>query len=116
MIKRIASLHGVEVVIFALLLAVMIGQSYYLLTYVHEQRLTQDRLVCQSHLNDAFRDALTQRTDAASAERAAQRTFLTSLTQNSTPAQAQKAYGDYLAALDAADRDRANNPLPAPSC
>lgn len=116
MIRKLVSLQGVEMAIFAILFLAIIGQGIYLVTYVRAQRETQDVLVCQSHLNAAFRDALSARTDAASRERSAQRTFLTSLTQDSTTAQRQEAYEDYLHALDDADADRANNPLPAPTC
>lgn len=116
MIRKLVSLQGVEIAIFAVLFLAIIGQSIYLITYVREQREVQDALVCQSQLNSAFRDSLTSRTDAASRERAAQRAFLVSLTQDTTPAQGQKAFSDYLHALDDADADRANNPLPAPTC
>lgn len=108
--RKHPNLELVEVGVFALLLIVVCAQTYYLMTYVRDQRAITDRLQCQVQLNDVFREALTLRTAAQARERQAQREFLTS-----------RAFGpeqlrNYLAALDEADADRANTPLPTSRC
>lgn len=109
MIKRPPTMGLVELAVFAVLTLVLCGQTYYLLTYVAAQRAITDRLQCQVQLNDVFREALTLRTAAQARERQAQREFLTS-------AFGPEELRNYLAALDEADADRANTPLPTSRC
>lgn len=108
MIHKIG-LHAVEVAIFGLLFAAILGQSFYLITYVREQREVVDAIACQTHLNTEYRKALKIRTDAASREREAQRTLLT----NPITAESTRAYLDV---LDDADRERDANPIPSENC
>lgn len=116
MIRKLASMQGVEVVMFVLLFVVIVAQSVYLVTYVRAQREVQDQLVCQSQVNTAFREALTVRTESAGRERDAQRKLLTALSEPPSREQFQRAYEDYFTALDQADRDRDANPLPDFDC
>jgi uncharacterized membrane protein len=75
----------------------------------------QNAVECQTTFNLAFTDALTQRTEAATEERAAQRTLLT--TQATTPEERRAGLDRYLQALDRADNRREENPLPLrPRC
>jgi len=114
MIRRIG-LQAVELVIFGLLFAAIIGQSFYLITYVREQREVVEKIRCQTELNTAFRLALKIRTDAASREREAQRELLTG-PPTKDPAVAKARIEGYLKVLDEADRERDANPLPHDSC
>lgn len=116
MTRKPASLQAVEVVILALLLVVIVGQSAYLLTYVTQSRKVQDRLVCQTQINTAFRESLTVRTESAGRERDAQRQLLTSLRRPVDRAVVEDAYARYFAVLDQADRDRDAHPLPDITC
>lgn len=114
MIRRIG-LQAVEVAIFGLLFAAILGQSFYLITYVREQREVVAALSCQTELNTQFRLALKIRTDAATRERAAQRELLTG-PPTKDPVTAKERVQNYLNVLDDADRERDANPLPKDSC
>lgn len=114
MIRRIG-LQAVEMVIFGLLFAAILGQSVYLITYVREQREVVDAIRCQTELNTQFRIALKLRTDAATREREAQRELLTGPPARD-PATARERVQNYLNVLDEADRERDANPLPQDSC
>lgn len=72
---------------------------------------------CQAAQNAAFQQALTERTQAANEERAAQRQlFNTVLDPAATPAQRLAASKAYYAGLVAADAKRNTNPLPESNC
>lgn len=114
MIRKIG-LHAVELAVFGLLFAAILGQSFYLITYVREQREVVEAIACQTKLNTQFRLALKIRTDAATREREAQRTLLTSPPAKDA-AEAKARVESYLKVLDQADRERDANPLPADSC
>lgn len=114
MIRKIG-LQAVELVIFGLLFAAILGQSFYLITYVREQREIVASVACQTELNTQFRLALKIRTDAASREREAQRTLLTGPPVKDA-AEAKARVQHYLDVLDEADRERDANPLPADHC
>jgi hypothetical protein len=88
---------------------------------LYRQSVTTDfvtrNAVCQSAQNDAFRDAIIQRNEAAAKERAAQRTlFDTVLSPTATPDQKRAASQEYYAGLVAADQQRNANPLPTGNC
>lgn len=73
-------------------------------------------LACQTQFNEAYAAALTERTEAARVERAAQRDLLTN-TRSEDPAALDAAISRYLAQLAEADQRRAANPYPAdPDC
>jgi hypothetical protein len=114
--KGAPSLQGVEAAIFAFLLLVILGQTYYLVTYVQQQRETTAKVLCQSDVNTAFRRALLERSDSSARERQAQRDLLTALAVQPPPEEARVVYRRYFDVLDQADRDRAANPLPTTTC
>lgn len=112
-----SGLQVLVLAVLALLLIVSALEGYYLLTYVTEQRRTTDLLTCQSAVNAQFRDAIAARTAAAAGERDAQRQFLLTVgAPGATPEVRLDAYRTYLASLDAADKNRANTPLPEGNC
>lgn len=69
------------------------------------ERVTQ----CQAQFNADYRQALAERVDAANQEREAQRILIVSITRGTDD---QQALNGYLSALDAADANRRENPLP----
>lgn len=104
---RISPERLLQLVTVALLLVLGI----YLVTYTQGQREAAE---CQTRINGEFRAALTTRTAAAADERAALRQVLVdALTDPPDPDRARASLGRYLAALDAADVERARTPLPS---
>lgn len=78
----------------------------------HQQ---SEQVTCQSAFNAVFAAALDQRSDAATKERQAQRVLLT--TPYTTPTDWAASKDQYLEALDQADEQRNENPLPdRPAC
>lgn len=80
---------------------------------------SQARVVeCQATFNQAFADALTERTNAAAQERGAQRALLNSmLDPNATGESRRAALETYDRVLAEADANRSENPIPArPRC
>ncbi|MFC0546910.1 hypothetical protein [Kutzneria chonburiensis] len=72
---------------------------------------------CQTGINNAFRDALTERADAADTERNAQRAlFKVLLNPSATPADRAAALHTYAKGLAEADDVRARHPLPTNTC
>lgn len=110
------SLPSVERVLQAATVVMLVVLAVYLVTYTQTQREAAD---CQERVNAEFRAALTTRTAAAADERSALRQVLVdALVQPPDPGRARDSLARYLAALDAADTERARTPLPtaAPSC
>lgn len=111
--RKHPNLELIEVGVFALLLLVVCAQTFYLLTYVRQQRQVSEQVACQVQVNSVFREALTLRTDAGTRERQAQREFLAAVLDGVTADE----LATYNRALDEADRDRAYAPLPSvPRC
>lgn len=68
-------------------------------------------IACQTRFNEAYSAALTERTEAARVERAAQRDLLVN-TRSGDPTALDAAINRYLAQLAEADQRRAANPYP----
>jgi hypothetical protein len=74
---------------------------------------------CQAEYNDAYTDALRDRTAAAARERKAQRKMLVSFLsaeRQLTEAEGRKIFDEYLTVLDEADRERTQAPIPRNRC
>lgn len=94
----------------ALALASVVTLAFYITDL---RRVTE----CQASYNAVFANANAERVEAAKDDRAAIRTFLTSLAQpGATPDQRATAYATYLRQLDDADQRRDDNPLPTERC
>lgn len=72
----------------------------------------QQTLTCQADYNAAFVAALDERSEAAAADRQAQRELLTGMVAARDPATSRTLIDSYLRKLDAADNQRDRNPLP----
>lgn len=122
--NRTSQLLGVAIIILA---ALSVSASA-----VAVQRQS-DQVACQNRYNRSFADALSERSRAADADRAAITRLITVSAQLNTEAQAldpsdpkdaaayqalqkraTQATKDYLDALGEADKRRAANPIPAP--
>lgn len=66
---------------------------------------------CQAQFNQTYRDALAQRTDAATEEREAQLQLVIAVS-DADPGNNRAALDAYRAVLDRADGQRAANPVP----
>jgi hypothetical protein len=101
--------------IFGLCLVAMAGLGAVLVVdYGHKVVKLQQ---CQENHYRALILANKERADAAALDRAAIRTFLTSISDpQATPEGRRLSYETYLHALDTADARRAANPLPEPGC
>jgi len=83
---------------------------------VQTQRLS-DVTSCQATYNEAYTQALQQRSSAARSERQAQRILLTTLLGHKpTPQEARDAFDKYLSTLDEADRERDAAAIPMRRC
>lgn len=77
----------------------------------------QQAVTCQADYNTAFVAALKTRTEAAAADRQAQRDLLTGMVTARDPVTSRKLIDQYLHKLDEADNQRDDNPLPQrPAC
>jgi hypothetical protein len=72
----------------------------------------QQAVTCQADYNAAFVAALNERSDAAAADRQAQRELLTGMVIARDPATSRTLIDAYLRKLDDADDQRDENPLP----
>jgi len=92
---------------------ILIMTTYTMISGVVSAQHDRQVTACQTQLNDTFREALIQRANSATVERAAQRKLLLiQLDPTSTVDVRKKAIIDYLASLDAADKQRNDFPLP----
>lgn len=66
---------------------------------------------CQAQFNQTYRDALAQRTDAATEEREAQRQLVIAVS-DADPGNNRAALDAYRSVLDRADAQRSANPVP----
>lgn len=74
-------------------------------------------VTCQADYNTAFVAALKTRTEAAAADRQAQRDLLTGMVTARDPVTSRALIDAYLRKLDEADNQRDDNPLPQrPAC
>lgn len=74
----------------------------------------REQVACQTRFNEQFIAALRERTDAATAERLAEREFLLAIV---TPGDAEADIRRYIEVLGQSDSQRDSNPLPAnPNC
>lgn len=76
----------------------------------------QQLVTCQADYNSAFSAALKERTEAAAADRQAQRDLLTGMVTARDPATSRALIDAYLHKLDEADNQRDDNPLPQRTC
>lgn len=101
-------------------LVVVILAAITMIMAVAVNRRLEVSISCQAQYNAEYRNALTERTEAANEERIAQRQLIVAITQNAStdPAvrknQSRDALSTYLTSLNDADRKRDQNPLPAP--
>lgn len=73
---------------------------------------TQQVVTCQADYNAAFVLAFDERSQAAAADRQAQRELLTGMVTTRDPATSRTLIDTYLRKLDEADNQRDDNPLP----
>jgi hypothetical protein len=97
--------------VLALVLATMLGQGAYLITYVQGQRQVQE--CYQTQFDDLIESSAAFRT-AGQQDRQAQRELL--LGQSGSEALQDAAIERYLQQLDEADRTRLSSPLPERRC
>lgn len=96
--------HAIGVVILLLAAVTMV-------TAVSADVRMQRAVACQAQFNQDYRAALAERTTAANDERGAQRNLLSAIT-DTDPSNNRPALDQYRAILDAADAQRAANPVP----
>lgn len=75
---------------------------------VHLEQTT----ACQAQFNQSYREALAERTDAATKERNAQRTLVLAVS-DADPSNNRAALDAYRTALDRADAQRHAHPVPS---
>jgi aminoglycoside phosphotransferase (APT) family kinase protein len=107
-------LRVVTLVLVATMTLSVLGMIFYLVTYVRGQReLTE----CNSHAFQELNSSLAVSREAARQDRAELRTLVTSLTDpEKSAAQRKDALDVFVAALNGADQDRADAPLPSRTC
>lgn len=92
---------------------ILIMSTYTMISGVVSAQHDRQVTACQAQLNDAFREALIQRSDAATQERSEQRRLLLiQLNPSSSIPERKQAIIDYVGSLDAADKQRNDFPLP----
>lgn len=107
-------LRVVTLVLLAAMVLAVIGLTVYLVTYVQDQR---EHSECYQAAFDDLNASLGVSREAARQDRAQLRTLVTSLTDPAKdPSEGQDALDVFVRALDAADQDRANAPLPQRTC
>lgn len=93
---------------------ILIMSTYTMISGVVSAQHDRQVTACQAQLNDSFREALIQRSDSATLERAGQRKLLLiQLDTSATIPERQQAIRDYISSLDAADKQRSDFPLPS---
>lgn len=107
-------LRLVTMALLALMVAAVIGLTWYLVSYVQAQRVTSE---CYSDSFDELRGSLQVSRDAARSDRIEFRDLIESISDTSkTVAERRKALEDYVAAIDQSEQARALAPLPARAC
>jgi hypothetical protein len=97
-----------------IILLLVAGSAWMSYATTTDQRQVAE---CQAEQNREFTAALAARSQATHDGNAAQRAFLQAVSEpNATPADRQRAYVTYLAALNKVDQIQAANPLKATDC
>lgn len=107
-------LRLVTMALLALMVAAVIGLTWYLVSYVQSQRLTSE---CYNASFVGLQNSLQVSRDAARSDRIELRDLISSISDTSkTTAERRKALEDYVAAIDQSEQARALAPLPARTC
>lgn len=107
-------LRVVTLVLVAAMVLAVAGLIFYLTTFVRDQRETAE---CYHAAFHELNQSLAVSREAGRQDRAELRTLIASFTNPaSTPEQVRVSLDTYIAALNAADRDRAAAPLPNRTC
>lgn len=112
--EPVDSLRLVTLALLAAMVIAVAGLGAYLVTYVRDQRLTAE---CYASAFEELNASLLVSREAAKQDRGQLRTLVTSIVDpESDQGAVRVALDNYVAALDAADRDRAAAPLPNRTC
>lgn len=107
-------LRVVTMVLLGLMVAAVIGLTWYLVSYVQGQRLTSE---CYQASFDELRGSLQVSREAARSDRIELRDLISSISDPSkTPMERRAALEDYVTAIDQSEQARALAPLPARTC
>jgi hypothetical protein len=107
-------LRVVTMVLLAMMVAAVIGLTWYLLAYVQARRLTSE---CYNAAFDELRGSLQVSRDAARSDRIELRDLINSISDPAkTSVERRAALEDYVAAIDQTEKARALAPLPARTC
>ncbi len=100
--------------LLALMVAAVIGLTWYLVAYVQDQRLTSE---CYNAAFNELQTSLRVSREAARSDRIEFRDLLDSINDTSkTQAERRAALADYVAAVDASELARSKAPLPTRTC
>lgn len=100
--------------LLALMVIVVGGLTWYLLTYVQAQRLTSE---CYNAAFDELQTSLRVSREASRSDRFELRDLINSISDPAkTAADRRAALADYVAAVDQSEQARALAPLPARTC
>jgi hypothetical protein len=112
--EPVDSLRLITLGLLAAMVLAVIGLAAYLVTYVRDQRLTAE---CYATAFEELNASLLVSREAAKQDRGQLRTLVTALiVPDGDQDSVRVALDNYVAALDAADRDRAAAPLPNRTC
>jgi hypothetical protein len=107
-------LRVVTMALLALMVAAVIGLTWYLVAYVQAQRLTSE---CYNAAFNELQTSLRVSRDAARGDRIELRDLISSISDPSlTQQQRRQALADYVAAVDDSEQARAKAPLPTRTC
>lgn len=107
-------LRVVTMALLGLMVAAVIGLTWYLVAYVQDQRLTSE---CYQAAFEELQASLRVSREAARSDRIELRDLIVSISDPSlVPAQRRQALADYVAAIDETEQARAKAPLPSRTC
>lgn len=107
-------LRIVTMVLLGLMVAAVIGLTWYLISYVQDQRVTNS---CYQDAFDELQTSLRVSRDAARSDRLELRDLINSISDTAlAPDQRRQALEDYVTAVDDSEQARAKAPLPARTC
>lgn len=107
-------LRLVTMALLALMVAAVVGLTWYLVSYVQSQRLTNE---CYQGSFGSLQSSLQVSREAARSDRIELRDLISSISDPAkTPAERRKALEDYVTAIDQSEQARALAPLPARTC
>lgn len=107
-------LRVVTMALLGLMVAAVIGLTWYLVAYVQGQRHTSE---CYQQSFEDLRSSLQVSREAARSDRIELRDLIQSISDpDKTPLERRNALEDYVAAIDQSEQARALAPLPARTC